>query len=224
MINIGIFGANGKMGETILDEIKKNDYINLQYDYIRGKNDDFIELFKSDIVIDFSSISGSLELIKQSIIHKKKIICGTTGFSKTEFNKIIEASNMIPIFYSANMSIGIFLLKNILKSIKNKIPSEFDIDIIDIHHKHKKDSPSGTALMLQNIIGNDNIKMSSIRSGEAYGTHEILLTGNDEQIKISHQACSRKIFARGAIKAAYFLNNINQPGLYGMEDLINKKL
>jgi 4-hydroxy-tetrahydrodipicolinate reductase len=222
MFKIGVFGSSGRMGKAVISEIKNDPSCSLNYSYSHSDNDssNLLELFKSDVIIDFSTPQSSLHLIKHAINHKAMIVCGTTGFSKDEFNQIIEAGNSIPILYSANMSIGVNLIKYLLKNLVDKMPDNFDIDIIDIHHKHKKDNPSGTALMFKETLGLRNSNILSIRAGEIYGSHEIYFSGNDEQIKISHQAFSRKIFAIGALKAAHFLYKIQKVGLYNIDDVL----
>jgi 4-hydroxy-tetrahydrodipicolinate reductase len=222
MLKVGVFGSSGRMAQSIISEVKNDSSCSLHYAYSHSNNesDNLLELLKSDVIIDFSTPESSLNLIKNAIDHKTMIVCGTTGFSEEEFKNLVSAADSIPILYSANMSVGINLIKYLLKSLADKIPDNFDIDIIDIHHKHKKDSPSGTGLMFQESLGLKTSNILSIRSGEIYGTHEIYFSGNDEQIKISHHAFSRKIFALGALKAAHFLHRIQKAGFYSMDDVL----
>lgn len=222
MLKVGIFGSSGRMGQAVISEVKNDASCSLHYAYSHSNadSDNLLELLKSDVIVDFSTPQSSLNLIKKAIEHNTMIVCGTTGFSEEEFKQLTNAATSIPIFYSANMSVGINLIKYLLKNLADKIPDDFDIDIIDIHHKHKKDNPSGTGLMLRESLGSKSSNIFSIRSGEIYGTHEIYFSGNDEQIKISHHAFSRKIFALGALRAAHFLYKIQKSGFYSMNDVL----
>ncbi len=218
--NIGIFGSSGKMGQEIIEEMKSFSNLNLFYDYSRTNRNNLEELCKSDVIIDFSLPDGTMELIKEAKKHKTKILCGTTGFSKEQFEEIKLSAKSIPILYSANMSIGINLIKNLVEFFNKNLPSDFSVDIIDMHHKNKKDKPSGTSLMLKESIESRDSNIVSIRAGKIFGTHEIYFNGDDEQIMIRHQASSRKIFAQGALKAALFLSKCQEPKLYGMDDML----
>ncbi len=123
------------------------------------------------------------------------------------------------------MSLGINIIKHIIFVLSMNIEENFYIDIIDIHHRAKMDSPSGTALLLkESLQSNKEVNIASLRSGNVAGTHEIYFSGQDEQIMIKHQAFSRRIFAAGAIKAACFLNDCHKPSLYGMDDVIKYKI
>jgi 4-hydroxy-tetrahydrodipicolinate reductase len=221
-INIGIFGSSGRMGQEIISQIHKSQIHNLYYSYCyKSENNDLSKLCQSDVVIDFSTPEASLILLKEAIKHNTKIVCGTTGFTQIEFHNIIEASSIIPILYSANMSISINIIRNLIETLNAKLSNDFDVDIIDIHHKHKKDKPSGTALMLKQSISSRNANIVSIRAGEIPGTHEVLFTGTNEIITIKHQAFSRNIFASGAIRAADFLFQCKIPRIYSMDDLLS---
>ena len=222
-INIGVFGASGRMGKEIIAEIEDSQDCDLFYAYSRANNNNLADLCKSDVIIDFSSPDATLTLMREARKYNTKIICGTTGFSNEEFEEIKLLSKSIPILYSPNMSIGINIVKNLLGILNENLSSDFSVDIIDIHHKHKKDKPSGTALMLKNSIESFDSNILSVRSGKIFATHEIYFNGDEEQIMIRHQAFSRKIFAKGAIRASLFLSKCNESKLYTMDDVFKKR-
>jgi 4-hydroxy-tetrahydrodipicolinate reductase len=218
-INIGVYGSSGRMGRAIVDELNISKEYNLQYSYDGKSENSLDELLKCDVIIDFSTPKATLDLIRAVKHHKVKIVSGTTGFTDLEFSELINLSKSIPILYSANMSIGINIINYLLKILDQNLPNDFDIDIIDMHHSEKKDRPSGTALMLQNSIKSRISNIASIRSGQIIGTHELYFSGLDEQIVIKHNVFSRKVFASGALKAAMFLHECNNPRLYSMKDI-----
>ena len=190
-----------------------------------------------DVIIDFSN-HENLGMIKDYLEkYHKPIVVGTTGYSKEEFDILFSLKDKAPILYSANYSLGIILMNKLLEIATPVLKDSFDIEMVEAHHKMKKDAPSGTAKMLLNTIKketgfhevtheglrqNDEIGVSVIRGGSVSGMHEVMYLGNDEILSIKHEASSRTIFANGAIKAARFL--IDKPnGLYDMNDVLFKK-
>lgn len=251
MIKVLINGYHGQMGKVVSEEIKKDSEMELKagvdknaldtnsnfkiYNNIHHCNENI------DIIIDFSHPSSLLNLLEYGIEKNIPIVMGTTGLSPDDIEKIKEASKIIPIFYSANMSLGINVLISMVKTIAPVLEDSFDIEIIEKHHNKKIDAPSGTAYMIANEINKeldnskkyiygrdtktdkrkkDEIGIHAIRGGTIVGEHTVIFAGCDEVIEISHSASSKKIFAQGAIKAAKFLYN-KESGLYNMEDLIN---
>lgn len=205
----------------------------LSFESLAGKND------KPDVIIDFSTPKASLCALDYAVCHLVPVVIATTGFSDRDNTKISEFSQAIPIFKASNMSYTIHLLGKILGSISPFL-SNMDIELIEKHHRYKKDSPSGTALFLadcinsacknqyqyvydrhsiQNARAYNEIGFSSIRGGNLVGEHSILFLGEHETIEIKHTAYSREVYAEGAIRAARFI--IEQKcGLYGMEHLL----
>ncbi|MFA5692290.1 MAG: 4-hydroxy-tetrahydrodipicolinate reductase [Acholeplasmataceae bacterium] len=237
MIKVIISGINGKMGQILKDEISLDNDLRLVGGYDKIANDfiknDFNKLPKTDILIDFSVPSLLDDILNYAVLNKVKLILATTGYTSDDFNKIKIASKKIPIFYSANYSIGINQVINTLTNLGKTITKNEQINIIDIHHKDKIDSPSGTALYLANHLNNnltekrdiktndyqlDSINIHSIRSGSTVGIHEIIIANNDETITIKHDAHNKNIFAKGAIFATKFIYN-KEKGLYYMKDL-----
>lgn len=251
MIKVLINGYCGTMGKVIANEIKAEENmkvvagvdkkaVNMQDD-INVYNDIKDCKEEIDLIIDFSHPNSLPSLLEYGINKNIPIVMGTTGLSDVDMNIIKDASEKIPIFYSANMSLGINLLVSIVKNISPILNDTFDIEIIEKHHNKKIDAPSGTAYMIANAINSelDNSKeyvfdrhtksqardkkeigIHAIRGGTIVGEHSVIYAGTDEVIEIKHSAASKKIFAQGAIKAAKFVIN-KENCLYSMEDLIS---
>ncbi|NGX56173.1 MAG: 4-hydroxy-tetrahydrodipicolinate reductase [Candidatus Anoxychlamydiales bacterium] len=212
-MKVFLFKKSGKMSKAIIS-ISKEKGITITDD-----------LEKADMIIDFSHFSILNDILTKALKYKIPLVIGTTGYSDEDFLKIKESSKKIPIFYSANFSIGIQLIKNFIKVYQNHLDNTF-IDIIEIHHTQKKDSPSGTALSLKNEIEkytNSKCTTHSIRSCNVIGEHKILFYKDDEKIEIKHNIENRKTFAKGSIKAAFFIKN-KKNNLYNMEDLIKENI
>lgn len=196
---------------------------------------------KADVIIDFSSPLGIHEMLDYAAEHKVPIVLCTTGLSEEDNLMVEETSKVVPILRSANMSLGINTVMELLKvAAKSLANADFDIEIVEKHHNQKLDAPSGTALALADCINDvldekydytydrskvrekrkkKEIGLSAVRGGTIVGEHEIIFAGLDEVIEIKHTAYSRAIFAKGAIQAAKFLKD-KGPGMYKMGDLI----
>jgi len=198
-----------------------------------------------DVVIDFTAPEATLSNLEICKENKKAIVIGTTGFNTEQKNKIAKASNLIPIVFSPNMSVGVNLLFNLVKRTAEVFGDEYDIEITEAHHKFKKDAPSGTALKIAEIIANTlgrdleknavygrkgivgerrrgEIGIHSIRAGDIVGDHTILFSTPGERIEITHRAHTRETFARGAVKAAKFVTS-KKNGLFDMADVLGIK-
>ena len=254
-INITITGALGKMGKILIKRISKNKNLKLQSltDVKVGKKisgikiqKNNIEAFKeTDVIIDFSRPKASLEILNYAKKLKKKIVIGTTGFTKKQNNLVKNYSKKIAILKSGNMSLGINLLEYIVSVISKTIPNSYQIGISDNHHKKKIDYPSGTALMLANAVSKSkNKKLESIsgkiflnksgklqkdkinffitRKGKTIGKHSINFNNNIENIELKHTAYSRDLFADGALNAAIWISKKNR-GLFSMQDMLGLK-
>ncbi len=249
MVNILLSGCNGTMGKVLIRESSKLENIQIVAGFDKDSNSDFtfpvysnLEDIKEkiDVIIDFSNPVVLDSLIKFSIKNKLPIVLCTTGFSDDQIKEIKSSSTEIPIFFSANMSLGINLIKNLLIKASRVLYDGFDIEIIEKHHNKKVDSPSGTAYLLGDAIINSipdeneyvhgregyhkrdkkEIGMHSLRGGTIVGEHEVIFAGNDEIVSIKHEALSKNIFAMGAFKAAQYIVNQNS-GLYDMDDMLN---
>jgi 4-hydroxy-tetrahydrodipicolinate reductase len=254
-INITITGALGRMGKILIKRISKNKNLKLfsLTDLKSGKiinriktQKNNLEAFKkTDVIIDFSIPKASLEILNYAKILKKKVVIGTTGFTKQQNNLIKNYSKKIAIFKSGNMSLGINLLEYLVNILSKKIPNDYHIGINDDHHRKKIDYPSGTALMLANAVckgknknlelikgqtflnkkGNlqkNKINFFITRKGNTIGKHSVLFNNKIENIELKHTAFSRELFADGALNAAEWINKKNK-GLFSMQDLLSLK-
>ncbi len=255
MINVGVVGSTGRVGSLLIDDLELDEGTKLSachvFDEMKKEvpkgtvitNDMKILLDSSDIVIDFSAPSATEELLNQVVEQGacKPLVIATTGFSKHQQNLLIEASKKVPILYATNMSLGVAVL-NKLVSLAAKTLSDFDIEIVEQHHRHKVDSPSGTALTLADhaakardldldkirvsgrdgVIGarsKDEIGVMSLRGGDIVGRHTVGLYNDGEFLELHHTATARNTFSKGAIKAAKWLVN-QEPGLYSINDCL----
>lgn len=248
MVKIILSGCNGKMGKVIssLSEGNKNisiaagiDKKNISSNYpVFTSIDNCTE--KADVILDFSRPDSLDSLIKYASCKKMGLVLCTTGYTDEQIKQIKTASATTSIFRSANMSIGINVINNILKNVSSLLFKSFDIEILESHHNQKVDSPSGTALMLAESIkssidtnlefvnGRHGIKkrdhnevgIHSIRGGSIVGEHSIIFAGQGETIEIKHTAISREVFAVGALKACEFMKGKGN-GLYSMDDVIS---
>ncbi len=197
-------------------------------------------LDSADIYVTFTTPMAEISNIPQAVELNKKVVMGTTGFTSEEYKLIIDILSRVPSFVSANFSIGISIIHKLLESMKI-LPKQYDFTIIEAHHKGKVDAPSGTAKALastiQRIIGNKKIiygrkgrsrretgelEVLSARAGGIPGIHEILIAGENEMIKIEHNAFSRKVFADGALLAIEWISKQNKPGIYGMNEMFKE--
>lgn len=195
---------------------------------------------QADVIIDFSYYGAVDKIVDYAVEKKLPIVVATTGLMQEHIDHINKAAEIIPVFRSANMSLGVNLISELAKKAAEILGYNFDIEIVEAHHNQKIDSPSGTALMLADAINDtrDNsmkyefdrhskrtkrtqneIGIHSVRGGTIVGEHEIIFAGNDEIIKISHSAASKQIFATGSINAAIFLVG-QKPGLYSMKEML----
>lgn len=253
-MNVIIHGCGGKMGQAL----EKVIYSDESTDIIAGVDlyklsADKYPIFKSlkeisnnitkkaDVLIDFSNPSALDGILEYSTKQKIPAVICTTGFDYRQVAKVKEASKLVPIFYSRNMSLGINLLLELSKTATKILGNDFDIEIIEKHHNQKIDAPSGTALMIAEAISSvmkdspkytfdrskirekrtkNEIGIHSIRGGSIPGDHEVIFAGEKEVITLSHHAQSREIFANGAVKAAKYLI-LQNPGFYTMANMIN---
>ncbi len=249
MVSVILSGANGKMGHVVADLILNNEDCKIVAGVdINGKSECDFPVYKSfddvtgDVIIDFSNPSALDNILSFAIKNKTGVVLATTGYSKEHIDKIKEASKLIPIFFTFNMSLGINLLVNLAKKAYSVLGESFDIEIIEKHHNQKIDAPSGTAIMLAEAINeeannaydfvfdrhnvrharnNKELGIHTVRGGTIVGEHEVIFAGKDEIVTLAHSARSKDIFAVGSIKAACFIKG-KPPGLYNMAHLISE--
>lgn len=202
---------------------------------------------QSRVIIDFTSRDASLIHVQEAALLGIPMVIGSTGFSLQDREKIKDFSKNIPIVLSGNMSLGVNVLLNAVYGISKYLGEDYDCEIVEMHHRNKKDAPSGTAVMLAEAVASekkldikenavygrqgevgrrpkDEIGILSVRGGDIVGEHKVIFAGNDEVIEVTHKAGSRNNFARGAIKAVIWLNKINKnKGLYDMRDVLGLK-
>lgn len=213
----GIASIHSKLLQSDLGSL-----INMPSNGLKVNNDILWALDNSDIIIDFSSIESTDFLLNNLDHHKNtKLIIGTTGFNAETNLKMHQLSEHHPIFYSANMSIGIGLINSFLKKYNQIIKNNYKIKIYDAHHIHKKDIPSGTALMLKQALNDPTIIIDSTREGEIIGQHKVNLSNNYETIEIAHEAHDRDLFAIGTLEIAKWFIDIKENGFYEMENFLN---
>ena len=173
---------------------------------------------KFDVIIDFSHPENLNNLAKYLEKHPTATVIATTGFDDIQKVTIDHLSEKMPVLFSGNFSIGVILMNRLVKEMTYILSDSFDIEIIEKHHRYKKDAPSGTALALRKAVGEENIPITSVRCGKIVGEHEVIFAGEDEVIEIKHTAYSKTIFAKGALEAAKFLPG-QKNGLYTIKDV-----
>jgi len=253
-INLAISGCLGRMGQQLIKSSKnnknfkltaltENKAINKKIAGIKLDINTEQAFKKTDVIIDFTVPNCTLDILKIASKLKKRVVIGTTGFNKKEEDLIKKFSKKIPILKAGNMSLGVNLLMYLTEIASKSLKEEYLSKVYEIHHKHKKDYPSGTALMLgkgiadgknknlYNLMGKKylnkksfpyakKINFNSIRKGEVVGEHEVRFSSGKEIIKLNHEAFNRALYSEGALTAAKWLIN-KKPGLYSMRDLLN---
>tara|TARA_B100000767_G_scaffold66781_1_gene63207 strand:- start:167 stop:943 length:777 start_codon:yes stop_codon:yes gene_type:complete len=253
-INLAISGCFGRMGQQLIRSSKfnknfklvaltENKIINKRMAGINLNLNTELAFKKTDVIVDFTVPKCTLEILKIASKLKKRMVIGTTGFTQKEESLIKKYSKKIPILKAGNMSLGVNLLMYLTEIASKSLNDEYLSKVYEVHHKHKKDYPSGTALMLGKGIANGKnknlysligkkflnkksfpfgkkINFNSIRKSEVIGEHEVIFSSGKEIITLNHEAFDRSLYADGALTAAKWLIN-KKPGLYSMRDLLN---
>ena len=255
-INLAISGCMGRMGKQLIKSANKNKIFKIvsltENRIIRKKVlglkpelNSLNAFTNANVIIDFTVPKCTLEILKIAVKLKKKVVIGTTGFKKEEEDLIKKISKKIPILKAGNMSLGVNLLMYLTEITSKALGKSFLSKVYEVHHKHKKDYPSGTALMLgkgiadgkskkfYGMIGKkylnkksfpygNKINFNSIRKGEVVGEHEVTFSSGKEIVTLNHESFDRALYSEGALTAAKWLLN-KKPGLYSMRDLLNFK-
>ena len=255
-INLAITGCMGRMGQQLIKSsyknksfklvaLTENKKINKRISGVKIEFNSINTFKKANIIIDFTEPKCTIEMLKIAVKLKKKVVIGTTGFSKKDENLIKKFSKKIPILKAGNMSLGVNLLIYLTEITSRSLGKSFLSKVYEVHHKHKKDYPSGTALMLgkgiaagkgkqfYSVLGKkylnkksfpygNKINFNSIRKGEVVGEHEVKFFNGKEIIKLNHESFSRELYSEGALVAAKWLIK-KKPGLYSMRNLLNFK-
>ncbi len=218
-LNVIISGSTGRVGGELLAICSENSALTLAGEINHSLG--MPKSLKGDVVVDFSAPDAFDKLLKLCVASKIPLVSGTTGLSQEQFKKMKEASKQIPICWASNMSVGVAFVKKLLKLFGDL--DGFDFQIEEIHHRHKKDAPSGTAITLQEVL-KSAVKEKvpeplSLRGGGVFGVHKVWAFSEEEVISVEHQALNRRVFAQGALKAAAWIKN-KKPGLYNMDDVL----
>jgi len=218
IIRIGLSGSHGKMGLSLQRLIKKNPALKVVGKAHKPSCFHFWKAENIDGLIDFSAPAFTSLSLAWAIKHKKAFVSGTTGLNLKQKQELQKASKKIPVFYSENMSLGVYLFSEWMRAI---VSSDFQISLEDHHHKDKRDKPSGTAIRLKNHLTpalQKKIKIKSFRKGKEFGTHQVQLKNKEEILTITHKALNREVFSKGALKALEFLLK-KKKGFYDTGDL-----
>ncbi|MDD2707712.1 MAG: 4-hydroxy-tetrahydrodipicolinate reductase [Verrucomicrobiae bacterium] len=244
-VKIVMSGCQGRMGKNILECARADQEVEVagQFD----KDDDPAKAIQSGVVvIDFSFHSATPGIVKAALAKRCPLVIGTTGLTDAERQTVTDASREVAVVYAPNMSVGVNLLFALTEMVAGILKSGYDIEIIEKHHRHKKDSPSGTADKLaklaakargldlaaearhgrQGMVGErtaDEIGIHAIRGGDYVGEHTVIFASEGEVVELTHKASSRLVFARGAVVAAKWANQA-KPGLYDMLDVLGLRL
>jgi 4-hydroxy-tetrahydrodipicolinate reductase len=264
MLRIAVAGVSGRMGKIIVESISKTDGVVLGAATVRPKSpsldeevgglcglspmnvnatDNLHDVLKDfDVLIDFTSPAATMAHIETCLPAGKMMVIGTTGFTDDQKQSILDASKKIPIVFAPNMSVGVNLCLKLLDQAARVIGEDSDIEIIESHHKHKKDAPSGTALKMGEVVADAmglelddvavydregqtgdregvTIGFESIRAGDIVGDHTVMFAGDGERIEITHKSSSRMTYASGSVKAALWLQD-KKAGLYDMQAVL----
>ncbi|MCL2760312.1 MAG: 4-hydroxy-tetrahydrodipicolinate reductase [Desulfuromonadales bacterium] len=266
MVKIAVCGAAGRMGQRIIVAAKEagcqisgalerpgHDLIGQDAGVIAGCgalgvaiSDNLNTVVEGcDVLIDFTTPKVSLKNLEVCAIKKKAIVIGSTGFSPEERGFVKELAKDIPVVLAPNMSVGVNVCFKILKDVAKTLGDDFDVEIVELHHNKKKDSPSGTAVRMGEIVADalgrdynkvanyhregicgertkEEIGMQTVRGGDIIGEHTVYFIGMGERIEISHKAMTRDMFSRGSVRAAKWVVN-QKPGLYDMQDVLGLK-
>lgn len=262
MIKIAIAGASGRMGRALMEATQDEPTVELIGGLVRQENSllgaDVGELIgvgkldrklvasldelSFDVLIDFTTIENTLDNLAYCVENQKSIVIGTTGFDDQQRQKIESAAEQIPVVFAPNMSVGVNLCFHLLKQCAQVLGQDSDIEIVEAHHRHKVDSPSGTAVRMGEVIADtldrdlskvavygregigeprdrDTIGFATVRAGDIVGEHTVIFASEGERVELSHKASSRMTFARGAVRASSWLDGRNN-GLYDMQDVL----
>jgi 4-hydroxy-tetrahydrodipicolinate reductase len=255
MIKVGILGSTGRVGSLLIDDLENDEQARVACVHVFDKltkqlpedtivtNDMKVLFDSSDVIIDFSAPGATESLLTEVVENgaRKPLVIATTGFTKHQQNLLIEASKLVPILYATNMSLGVAVL-NKLVALASKTLRDFDIEIVEQHHKHKVDSPSGTALTLAEHAANardldldkvrvsgrdgqigartkDEIAVMALRGGDIVGRHTVGLYNDGEFLELNHTATARNTFSKGAIKVSKWIIG-KEPKLYSINDAL----
>jgi 4-hydroxy-tetrahydrodipicolinate reductase len=240
-LRISLLGADGRMGEAICAAVQNKPDLTIAAKCDLGDSLDQA-IAAGDVAIDFSSVEATRDICEACLRHKTPLVIGTTGHSSEQRQHLETAAEAVPIVFAPNFSVGVNALFWLTRKAVELLGPDFDLEIVEMHHRLKKDAPSGTAQRLAKILSEARkldaqkdvaygrqgmvgerpkaqIGMHSLRGGDAVGNHEVIFAGPGEHLVLAHRASSRETFARGALRAARWIVG-KKPGLYSMEDVL----
>ena len=220
-VRVMLIGAAGRMGETVR-ELAQNDP-EIQIAALCDLGDPIEPAMRNcDVAIDFSQADSVDEICRAALQHGKSLVIGTTGHSQQQRKTIEETAHSVPIVLASNFSVGVNVLFWLAQKATELLGSAFNPEIVETHHKMKKDAPSGTAKRLAEllkVVRNSEIPIQSIREGNVVGEHTVIFAGPEERLELTHRAANRGIFALGALRAAKWIVN-KRAGLYSMQNVL----
>jgi 4-hydroxy-tetrahydrodipicolinate reductase len=220
-VRVMLIGAAGRMGKTVRELAQNDPEIQIVALCDLG---DSIEpaIYNCDVAIDFSQADSIDEICPAALQHRKSLVIGTTGHSQKQRKTIEETAHSVPIVLASNFSVGVNVLFWLTQKAAELLGSDFNPEIVETHHKMKKDAPSGTAKTLAEIlkaVRHSEIPIQSIREGDVVGEHSVVFSGAGERLELTHRAANRGIFALGALRAAKWIAD-KSPGLYSMQNVL----
>ena len=222
-VRVLLVGAQGRMGKAVAAAAARDPSFSIAAGVDRS--DSIAPAMENcDVVIDFSTADATENVCQACAQHRKPLVLGTTGQTPAQTDSIRDVARVVPTVFAANFSVGVNVLFALTRRAAELLGENFDLDVIEMHHRTKKDAPSGTAKRLLEILrevrnGGDSIPAQSIRAGDIVGEHTVIMAGPGERLELTHRAASRETFAVGALRAARWV--IDQPaGLYRMENVL----
>ena len=224
MIRVAIAGA-GRMGQAIAAGLENQEGMQLLGFWGRGEDLDAL-VSAADLVIDFSLPDGTAAVLEAVQRHAKPLVCGVSGLNDSQLARLDEVARHVPLVYDRNMSLGIAVLERSGREAAASLGADFEVEISEVHHVHKKDAPSGTALKLGEAVaevrgeqGTGSVSFTSERRGEVPGDHEVVMRSATETLTFAHSVTSRQVFANGAVRAGRWVVD-QKPGRYTMRDVL----
>ena len=217
-LNVAVLGS-GRMGQHVTCVLEESADCRVAGIWCRDKPESLADLLESaDVAIDFTLPDASDVIVRSAVAASTPLVCGVTGLDAKAMAALSNAARQIPLLYDRNMSIGIAVMTDLIRRTSAALGSDFSVEILETHHIHKQDAPSGTAIALQNAIAKRPATIESQREGDVIGNHRVRFVSSKETLEIEHDVTDREVFADGAVNAARWL--IHQPiGLYDMTDI-----
>ena len=257
-INVAVTGAKGRMGSQVISGILEHENMDLVAcfdpccvgeEVAQGlkisspdEMENLLKTVKPDVFVDFTNAASAVENVKIAARNNIKLVVGTTGFSEQQYKEMADAIK-VPAIISPNFSIGVNVFWKLIAAATGQLQAYgYHVEIIEMHHSHKKDAPSGTAVKAAGIISDclgvdkfvygrhgitgertdDEIGIHAVRAGDIVGEHTVLYAGRGERLEITHRAHSREAFAQGAVKAIEWINSKDEGGIYSMDDMMQE--